>query len=308
MKVTLDLDKLLDEGRIDQEDYDRLSRLGARATGSLAFNVLVGFGVIAVSGATLALLASYLTAIVLGIGVTSAGVALLRSGRDSWHVLAGICVVVGAFLFAGGVIAAWEGAASGFVLVAAILSVAGLYVRSALLTVLAVLALSSALGADTGYTHARYYLGIEEPTLTIVLFSLLTALIHGIAGKLPSAWHGVLNAAAATALFLVNLGFWIGSLWGDRLGQGEFAIGEGAFVLGWALALMVVGIGAWASNRRWLFNLVAVFAGIHFYTQWFERLGATPGTVLIAGLLVLGFALALRMLNHALRDPEADGA
>jgi iron complex transport system permease protein len=29
-------------------------------------------------------------------------------------------------------------------------------------------------------------------------------------------------------------------------------------------------------NRRWLVNLVALFAGIHFYTQWFERLGATP--------------------------------
>ena len=37
-------------------------------------------------------------------------------------------------------------------------------------------------------------------------------------------------------------------------------------------------------NRRWLVNLVALFAGIHFYTQWFERLGATPLSVLLGGV------------------------
>ena len=47
------------------------------------------------------------------------------------------------------------------------------------------------------------------------------------------------------------------------------------------------GIGrdrAWAvkANRRWVINLVAVFGAIHFYTQWFERLGADPLSVLTA--------------------------
>ncbi len=47
-------------------------------------------------------------------------------------------------------------------------------------------------------------------------------------------------------------------------------------------------------------NTVAVFAGIHFYTQWFERLGASAETVLIAGLLALALAVGLRMLNARL--------
>jgi len=49
-----------------------------------------------------------------------------------------------------------------------------------------------------------------------------------------------------------------------------------------------------------LVNLVAVFAGIHFYTQWFERLGATPLSVLLGGLAMLASAVALWMFNRRL--------
>jgi len=40
---------------------------------------------------------------------------------------------------------------------------------------------------------------------------------------------------------------------------------------------------------RWVLNTVATFGGIHFYIQWVEYLGASSGSVLIAGLLALGF-------------------
>jgi hypothetical protein len=36
--------------------------------------------------------------------------------------------------------------------------------------------------------------------------------------------------------------------------------------------------------------------------QWFETLGATPGTVLIAGLLALGFAVALKSINKTMKE------
>jgi iron complex transport system permease protein len=51
-----------------------------------------------------------------------------------------------------------------------------------------------------------------------------------------------------------------------------------------------------------LVNLVAVFAGIHFYTQWFERLGATPLSVLIGGLAMLASAVALWMFNRRISE------
>ena len=40
-------------------------------------------------------------------------------------------------------------------------------------------------------------------------------------------------------------------------------------------------------------NLAAVFGGIHFYTQWFAILGANALSVLLGGVLMLAFALAL---------------
>ena len=55
MKVTLDLTALREAGHIDQAEFDKLAALGAKSTGSLAFNILIGFGVVAVSGAALAL-------------------------------------------------------------------------------------------------------------------------------------------------------------------------------------------------------------------------------------------------------------
>lgn len=45
-------------------------------------------------------------------------------------------------------------------------------------------------------------------------------------------------------------------------------------------------------------NIAALFAAIHFYTQWFERLGLEPMSVLIGGLLTLAFAPGLWMFNR----------
>ena len=47
MKIVIDVDKLLHEGRITGEEHTRLRTLAVEETGSLALNVLIGFGVIA---------------------------------------------------------------------------------------------------------------------------------------------------------------------------------------------------------------------------------------------------------------------
>ena len=101
MKVTLDLTKLLEEGKITREEHDRLAQLGAAGTGSLAFNILLGFGVIAVSAGAVALVPDAITGIVLGAIVLGAGLALYATRRQQWEVLAHICVLVGALGLAG---------------------------------------------------------------------------------------------------------------------------------------------------------------------------------------------------------------
>lgn len=75
-------------------------------------------------------------------------------------------------------------------------------------------------------------------------------------------------------------------------------IPDTVFSVVWGIALLATGIWAWLQSQRWILNTVAIFGGIHFYTQWFERLGSSPGYVLLAGILALGFAASLRAINQ----------
>ena len=301
MKVTLDLDKLLTNGDITQTEYERLTRLAEQSTGSLAFNILIGFGVIAVSGAMLALVPSPITAIVIGLIILIFGLIQLRGGLEQWRVLANICLLTGALMAGGGILAETRGSLVSILAVSAIFAAASVFARSSLLAVLATLMLSASIGARTGYFHASYFLVIKEPLTTIVLFACLGMALYYYSRQLQSAYQRIAIAAARTSVFLVNFGFWVGSLWGERNAAREIIIADEVFAALWALALAATAYWAWQRNLRWTLNTVATFAGIHFYTQWFEHLKASPESVLVAGLLTLGFAVALKSVNTRMK-------
>lgn len=303
MKVTLDLAALREAGHIDQVEFDRLAALGAKATGSLAFNILIGFGVVAVSGAALALAPSPLTAAIVGLFLAGAGLAIVFSGNKQWQVLANICLLTGMLMLSGGLVFLLEGSTLAFTVVTLMLAATAVLARSGLMAACAVLALGSALGARSGYFHATYMLRIDEPALTIAVFSAVALALYYLSKIERAQLSSVAIIGARTAIILVNFGFWIGSLWGDKLewvtSVEKVRIPAGAFTIGWALALIGVAVWGVSANRRWVVNTAAVFGAIHFYTQWFERLGATPVSVLAAGLLALGLALGLRHFNRA---------
>lgn len=306
MKVTLDLAALREAGHIDQAEFDKLAALGAKATGSLAFNILIGFGVVAVSGAALTLVPYPMMAAVLGVSLAGAGLALLFSATTQWQVLANICLLAGMLMLSGGLVFLLEGSTLAFTLVTLMLAGTAVAARSGLMAACAVLALGSALGARSGYFHATYMLRIDEPTLTIVAFSAVALALHYVSKIERAQLSHVAIIGARTAIIMVNFGFWIGSLWGDKLEFSATAataeavrIPAAAFTIGWALALIGVALWAVRANRRWVVNVATIFGAIHFYTQWFERLGATPISVLVAGLLALGLALGLRYFNKA---------
>ena len=297
MKVTLDLDQLLNDGKITQIEYAKLSELAAKSTGSLAFNILIGFGVIAVSGAALALVPAPTTAIVIGLCILIFGLVLLRNGQEQWNVLANICILVGALMTGGGIVTEAKGSLTSILAVTAIYGMAGILAKSSLLAVLATLMLSASIGARTGYFHASYFLVIQEPTFTVILFSILAIGLYQLSKKLSTEYERIAIASSRTGVFLVNFGFWVGALWGERFETREVIISDSVFAVLWAVALLATAIWSWKRNRRGVLNTVATFGGIHFYTQWFEHLGASPGTVLVAGLLALGFAVGLRSMN-----------
>jgi iron complex transport system permease protein len=313
MKVTLDLTRLLEQGKISQAEFEKLGALSAHDTGSLAFNILIGFGVAAVSVGAVALVPTPPTAVMVGAAVLAFGLVLVLARLEQWALLAQICLCVGALIFAGGIVVIDEGSLRALLLVTAVFTAAAIAARSGLLMVAAVLALASCIGARTGYWHATYALSITEPTLTVVLFSLLALATYQLSKRLKSDFERLALMAARTCVFLVNLGFWIGSLWGDRLNRvrslGDvFSLPDAdaaaielppwLFSVGWALALVATGIWATRAGRRWVVNVVAVFGAIHFYTQWFDKLGPTPISFLLGGLLMLAFALGLWGFNR----------
>ena len=316
MKITLDISRLVEEGKLTSEEADKLAKLAAHDTGSLGINILIGFGVVAIAAGAVALLPTPLTATGCGLALFAAGCAIALNRLQQWTLLGQICLVIGALMFGGGVIAYRPNSLASMLIVTGAFWLAAIVARSNLLMVLAVLAASACLGARTGYSHALYSLAIFEPTLTVVLFSALALIAYQASRRLPADYERLAITAARTSLLLINFGFWIGSLWGDPLMlirsmnakdaslafMTKTVIPATVFSVLWAVALLGAGIWAVQVNRRWLVNLVAVFAGIHFYTQWFERLGATPLSVLLGGLVMLASAFALWMFNRRIPD------
>ena len=314
MKVTLDLTRLLDAGAITAAERDRLARLGRADTATLLVNVLLGFGVVAVTGGCLLLVPDPGVGTVLGGVLMAAGLGLSMRGPAGWTVMANICILVAALLLGAGIMLLSQGVTglgdevrplmpsyAAYLLVAALFAVCSVPARSGLLAALSVLVLFAALGSSSSYGHAFYELQVRQPLATVAAFSALALAAHTASRTVAWEWGRLLTVVARTSLFLVNLGFWVGSLWGDTLdwlhpaGPG---IPDVAFALAWAAALAGAGVWAGRTDRRWVLNLVTVFAGIHFYTQWFEHLGATPVTVLLAGLAMLGFAVVLWRVNQ----------
>lgn len=313
MKITLDIDKLLQEGKIDRADYETLKGFALEENASLALNILLGFGVVAVAGGMLALLASSVASMAIGVGIAALGLYLGIYYAKRWKALSGISILIGSLMFGGGLIAFTDGSFGGFVILTALFIAAGIAVRNSLLVVLSAFSLLAALGAMTDYSHASYFFAIDKPLFSIVTFSALGVGSYFYSLRITSEYERLLLVFARTCLFIVNMGFWVGSLWGDNLfGERDYwrasekaFVPDLVFVVVWAIALIIVGVWAAKNNRRWALNLAAVFGAIHFYTQWFERLGATPGSVVIAGIIAIGIAFGLLRLNQSSKTEEA---
>jgi iron complex transport system permease protein len=309
MKITLDIDRLLKEGRITPEEYERLKGFASSETASLALNILVAFGVIAVAGGTLALLHSATLIISLGLALAATGVYLGAAHARQWGMLGTILLLIGSLTAAGGILVLTDGSVAGFLVVTLLYVVASLISKSGLLAALSAFSLLATVGGMTDYSHATYFLAIEQPLITIVLFGLLGLGAYLLSLRVPIDYARLAIIFSRTSLFIVNLGFWIGSLWGDTPGASKadwdysrkVLIPDWVFAIAWAVALIAVGVWAARMNKRWVVNLVATFGAIHFYTQWFERLGASPATILIAGLVTIGIAVGIFHYNQVVR-------
>jgi iron complex transport system permease protein len=286
MKIVLDLTKLVAEGKLTTAQAEELQALARPSTGLLAINILMAFGVFAIAGGCLALVPSVITAIALGVVLAGVGVAISLGVSAQWSLLGTAITIAGALIASAGIVALSEGQWFGFAIATAVLLGLAVAIRSALLS---------------------------EPAITIAVFSLLALATYLISLRVPAGYAPLALGFSRLSLVMVNFGFWIGSLWGDKPGHSwrtsadtwGLNIPDYVFVIGWAIALVGVGIWAARANRRFVVNTVATFGAIHFYTQWFERLGADPLTVLGAGVLVVAIAVGLWRYNVMMGRAQA---
>jgi hypothetical protein len=258
----------------------------------------------------------------LGSSLIVIGAVLLASGLIL--KCSGLAPRASSSLFTCPATPKWYGHMVLFLVASAWLLAVGALAQNGLLVVLSAFALAGALGSSTGYWHASYGLLVRESTVTIVVFGLLGALASYLSMRgLKEPYARLARLFALMALLWVNFGFWVGSLWGDypleawmapdvmsppyskeawdalrAWKANAFFISRDVFSIVWALAL--VGVGAWGAvhSRRGAVNMAATFGGIHFYTQWFERLRATPEMVIAAGIVAVAIAFVLWQYNH----------
>ena len=181
------------------------------------------------------LLASAAASMVLGMGLASAGLFLGSHHQKQWGLLGFILVLVGSITGAGGILAFTEGSVGGFVVVTVVCLASGILAKSSLLAAMSAPSLSASVGAMMAYGQSSYFLVIRQPTTTVVLFSLLSLGAYHLSKRLTLDLQPVAITFSRTSLFLVNLGFWVSSLWGDSLwNQGdEWNFGSGTVIPDW---------------------------------------------------------------------------
>lgn len=321
MKIVLDITKLVEDGELTQAEAERLKKLAARDTGSLAINILLSIGVIAIAAGIFALEPSEESVIAIGVVLAGLGLVIRHYREQQWGLLGSANILVGALAVSGGLLLLTEGHIAAFLFVAFVLLALGVVTKSGLLVGLSPFALAGALGSSTGYWHASYLLIVREATITILVFALAAAIAFQLSKRLSSQYERLALVFSRVSLVFVNLGFWVGSLWGNypgeswlrssmyqsstsffeyqrELQESPWFISADVFAALWAVGLLALGAWGAMRNRRVAVNTAAVFGSIHFYTQWFERLGTTPETLIAAGVIAVAIAVGLWKYNR----------
>lgn len=288
MKVTLDLDALMNEGKLTAEEAERLKGFAAADTGTLGTNIFLALGAAVVATGIGVFLPQLETVMLLGAAMFVLGFALHVLRQERWEVFAQIIMVVGALAFSCGLGGLYGEILWVRVALTAGLTVAAILATSGLLAGLAVIAFAATITINVDLWTPSQYL-----VTAIVALSALVLGLYVWSLRLRPAYEGLAIVAMRTAILLVNGAFFVGSIFGDD----SSGWSSGYFTVAWALALLAFGIWAIFNNRRWVVNVVAVFAAIHFFTQWFMVLGAQPLSILGGGLLLIGFGLALARFN-----------
>jgi hypothetical protein len=326
-KVTLDLDALVADSRLTAADAERLAALAepSRAVGQL-IQVFAILGALGMAAGVVALDPS--ATLGLGLALAALGFAayVQMRGKDDLAILGAGMAIAGSMGLAG-----WFGLKFGETWPAitvngigtAIMLAAALFFRSRFLVAFVPLGLAAMIGSGTAYWHASYGIFISEALITVLLFGPLAVGLGSAAPRMRQWLGGLAIIASRVSWLIMNFGFWVGSLWGDHVGdhfaevrlctgdtwqameewrKTAFFIPDWVFVAAWAAA-SIATIAALKRNR-FAVNAAITFLAINAYTQFFERFGDEPFALLIGGASLLAFAWGLYHIDKRLQAAE----
>ena len=311
MKIVLNIKELLEEGKINQAEYDKLFSLSKNQTGSLALNLLIGFGIIMVCIGIITLTQSAFTALIMGLLTFLIGLFIQFKGTKEWSVLSSCCSISGVLIFTAGinlwVLWAYESDFLGLansldflyaqILTTVILMVAAAFLMSNILATLSILSIAQLIGAGTSYFTGSYTIWVSSPVVTIVIFSVLAFLLYYLSRSILSRYENILITGSRTSVLVTNFGFWVGSLFGG----GELEVPPQLISIAWALALIGFAVWGWRANRRWVVTVSSIFGAIHFYTQWFTILDMEAASVVVGGVIAIGIGIGIKRLDSKMK-------
>ncbi len=340
-KVTLDLDRMVDGKKITSTMAQMLQK---HATPRRQSNYLVS------------------TLYILGALAAAIGVVLLKPAATTGLIIGLVCMILGLFIRWKNLphlnilsLALGIGSAAGLIgwfalefgdtlsarsingFAALTILVMAILFRSKFLAALVPPALAAVIGTGAVYWHASYGIFVHEPALTVLLFTALSGIFYVAYRKLAGRrgeFGSMSLVAARMSLILVNLGFWVGSLWGDYVGdhlsnaaqrqpgQGwaqwralqdsirELAtyIPSSDFAAAWALfAIGMIGLGS-TLKQRFIAICGVVFLSINAFTQYFETLFKGPEGLILGGIALVTLSIVLASLNSSMNPDNRENA
>lgn len=315
-RITLDLDTLVADGRLTPAEAERLRGLAmpGRAVSTM-IQVLYVFGALGLAAGVMVLKPDPISGMVLAAAALGFASWTQVSRSESLSILGYAMAIAGTAGLSGSLALQfgdqWPPIAVN-ALVTAITLASALWFRSAFLAAFVPLGIAAMVGSGTQYWHAAYGIFVQEPTITVVLFGAMALGLFAAANRLKGDREHQATVAGRVAWMVMNFGFWVGSLWGDHVGEhfmraakdgpvdwdaveawraNALFLPDYVFVVAWAAASLATI--ALLRTNRFALNSAITFLAINGYTQFFERFGNSAVALLTGGVTLLAFAFGL---------------
>jgi iron complex transport system permease protein len=222
-KITLDLDALVASGKLTSTEADRLKGFAepSRAVSTLV-QVFYILGALGLAAGVVALKPEPIVGLILALVALGFAAWVQATKNESLSIL-GVGMSIAGTLGVGGWFATEFGTETNALLINTVLTVlvlaSAVWFRSLFLIALVPIGLASMLGSGTMYWHASYGIFVQEPTITVIVFGIVALVLFAVSYRLPAIRGMQALIAARVSWIILNFGFWVGSLWGDYIGE-----------------------------------------------------------------------------------------